>query len=297
MVTTPFDMVLNQESEKIRRYGSVGVGINETVTRYQRGFPLTVSMLGPVRTLRAALAQIREEYYPRRASELGININRINTEAFIDRFILEAQNCDFRYIYDTELIKLYENVVFEGAQGLRLDECSPEFPHVTRSRTGSTNIVTLCKEAGISEIELHYVTRCYRTRHGNGPLEGELPSHPFNWVGEETNQDHEYQGKFRYAKLDPCMLVEDIFWDVMNWRRNSLRSIPKIAVTCLDQMPAEDSALLLKKIEGKGMAYGIELGHTSIGPTRECVYELCEQDGRRSDRSLQTSGNSSSHCS
>ncbi len=55
-----------------------------------------------------------------------------------------------------------------------MDEKNKEFfPHVTRSRTGMTNVRILSEQAGIAHIEPYYVSRTYLTRHGAGPLPGE----------------------------------------------------------------------------------------------------------------------------
>ena len=51
------------------------------------------------------------------------------------------------------------HVVFEGAQGLLLDERHRFFPHVTRSRTGLPNVVQIAGEIGLTELDVVYVTR------------------------------------------------------------------------------------------------------------------------------------------
>ena len=161
-------------------------------------------------------------------------------------------------------------MVFEGAQGLKLDEFAPDYPHVTRSRTGSPNIITLCRESGISDIDLHYVSRSYLTRHGNGPLRNEVAQHPYGWTGLETNQDHEFQGRFRYAKLDPAILTRDISLDAVQWMGTGITVRPTLALTCFDQLPISDAAML---ITGIRLTSGIKIGHTAFGPTRETVIE------------------------
>ena len=104
--------------------------------------------------------------------------------------------------------------VFEGAQGLLLDQENKEFfPHVTRSRTGMHNVRVLCAQAGITEIEAYYVSRTYLTRHGAGRLPGEDAA---LYYPDNTNKDHPYQGGLRFAPLDSDALVKRCLADAGN---------------------------------------------------------------------------------
>ena len=67
-----------------------------------------------------------------------------------------------------------QDPAFEGAQGLCLDMDNKEaWPHVTHSKTGMHNVRQLWK----GEFETYYVSRTYFTRHGAGPLPGEIQSY------------------------------------------------------------------------------------------------------------------------
>lgn len=275
MVTTPYDMLLNRAGEKIQQHGSVGLGINETVTRHLDGIALTVeTLMGSEEELRRILRVIHHDYYPARAAQLGVSTGP--DKRYVERFILDVEQFvnEIRVVEDIDVLRRQRHVVFEGAQGLRLDEYAAEFPHVTRSRTGSTNVIMLCREADIEKIDVHYVTRAYRTRHGNGPLPGELRGHPFGWSGPETNTDHEYQGKFRYAKLNLDVLTQDIAVDVARWARSTTRVSPHVAVTCLDQLPPYKAVLLREDVKRAAAVYGVKAGYASFGPTREHVKTL-----------------------
>jgi adenylosuccinate synthase len=93
-----------------------------------------------------------------------------------------------------------EDPVFEGAQGLLLDQNNKEFfPHVTHSNTGMTNVNILCQQAGITDKEIYYVSRTYLTRHGAGPLPGEDPNLHYE---DNTNIKNQFQGALRFAPLD-----------------------------------------------------------------------------------------------
>jgi adenylosuccinate synthase len=100
-------------------------------------------------------------------------------------------------------IAMFDDIVFEGAQGLLLDQHRKEFlPHVTHSNTGVKNVEVLCAQAGVTEKEIYYVSRTYLTRHGAGPLPGEDPAMQFE---DETNRDGHWQGPLRFAPLDADM--------------------------------------------------------------------------------------------
>src|SRR5579863_3960216 len=175
-VTTPYDMLLNQWLEQSRgndRHGSCGVGIHETIHRNPVAM-LEVSTLFNLDTLRSTLAYIREFYIPNRLEELNIPqtadiMHTLRSEEFAGRFMDECKQ--FRnMVIPTELAVLneYETIIFEGAQGLLLDQDFGTFPYVTHSNTGLKNIIALLADAGLEDslLNLVYVTRWYMTRHG-----------------------------------------------------------------------------------------------------------------------------------
>ena len=65
-------------------------------------------------------------------------------------------------------------VVFEGAQGVLLDEWRGFHPYTTWSTTTFENAEALLAEAGATATRLG-VTRTYQTRHGPGPFPTEDP--------------------------------------------------------------------------------------------------------------------------
>lgn len=91
-------------------------------------------------------------------------------------------------------------VVFEGAQGVLLDEWHGFHPYTTWSTTTFANAETLLAEAGATARRLA-VVRAYQTRHGPGPfvtedatLAAELP--------DAHNGHGRWQGAFRVGHLD-----------------------------------------------------------------------------------------------
>lgn len=252
LVTTPYDMLINEMVETRRgahRHGSVGVGINETVTRSgSADFHLSVGTLrrDPA-AARAALARIRDEWVPRRVAALGIGAEYARRKAVVTSatlvenwlHLLEHFLRSVHVRTDTDVLQEHENVVFEGAQGLALDEHRGAFPHVTRSSTGVRNVVELMNELPPAELSVTYVTRAYLTRHGAGPLDGELAGKPFPGVYDLTNVPHDFQGRLRYALLDVDGLRKRVAEDFGDTRRLEQPGGVRmgVAVTCLDQLP------------------------------------------------------------
>jgi len=206
-VATPYDMIINQAVEEHRgkdRHGSVGVGFGETIERNKYpAFQLKAADLDDMYLVEQKLKNIRDHWLPHRFNDLGIP--PLRGDVRLDNRMLRRVADAFDLFHkSTEIAGLEfvqgKNIVFEGAQGLALDMDSADFPHVTRSNTGLTNVIPIVK-ALKRPLDVVYVTRSYLTRHGAGPLPGEE-----NYGGpkhyDETNQPHDYQGALRYAPFD-----------------------------------------------------------------------------------------------
>lgn len=249
LVTTLVDVLLNQEAEAARdaaRHGSTGMGFGETIERSERGYALRVSDMANPDAAEDAVIRLLREWAPQRAKELGI---RVTADAIggtrIDENLLRSiatatrnSAIFFRSFVtaspDSEISQA-DAVVFEGAQGLRLDMDLGVMPHVTRSNTGMTNIAIACAEAGIGHVNALYVTRAYATRHGAGPLPMETAG-VSGWarVVDRTNAPNEWQGEIRAAPLDAHGLGDIIRRDLLTARGVSVS--PSLGVTCVDQL-------------------------------------------------------------
>ncbi len=241
-VTTPWDMMANQIIEEFRtqRHGSCGIGINETVERNTRAeFGLTVLDavdLGQ-NDLVSLLKSVRDNYFHDRLGRFGIR-SIPEKYAFFDESIIEHFLDDLRFFVDTTtsssgtIIDQSDFLIFEGAQGLMLDQNHSNFPFVTRSNTGLANVRDLIKNTSITDIEVVYVTRVYATRHGAGPLPNEVAGPPYPRIEDRTNIPNKWQGTLRFGWLDlDCMkAVIDKDRSIMPY------ASPSIALTCLDQV-------------------------------------------------------------
>jgi len=244
-VSTPWDMLINQVAEAARgrhRHGSCGIGFGETVERQQDPrFALCAGDLEDRDGLRRRLDDIRRRYVPARFTALGVSPSEEQAELLRSDGLMARYLADVRRFLETVrqadigVLRRARHVVFEGAQGLLLDQDRGWFPHVTRSHTGLRNAAALALEAGIERLEVTYVTRAYATRHGNGPLPHEIAGLPYPRVRDETNRPNAFQGTLRFARLDLDLLARSIATDLGDTPAG-LAVDHRLAVTCLDQI-------------------------------------------------------------
>lgn len=277
-VSTWLDVAINRFRELGRlhtRHGSVGVGISETVIRSAEDYAIYAEDFFSPLVVSNKLWRIKEEWMTKRLEEVGI--------VFAPSFI-EDQTVD--YMSDVRRMRgkfsLSETppekdvYIFEGAQGLCLDECRiDQFPYTTHSRTGLTNVVRLCRQWGIEDLTPIYVSRSYVTRHGAGPLMRQFPEgwDKFNNWSDETNVENRWQGKLRYARLDWDMLGQSVHDDLCY----ATLDFPylkqhKFFFTHMDQQNAFDFAP--KGVIDSCYANGEETGWCSNGPTRNSVQSI-----------------------
>lgn len=241
-VTTPFDIFINEEIEKARganRHGSCGYGFGETIERDAHCL-ITVMDLLDRAELRDKLYFIQQKYLPARLRQLNIEHVLEDSPIMSPNIVLRFEHqcddfvCSVSQV-DPAFFRRAGHIIFEGAQGLLLDQNSMYFPNVTRSNTGLDNVMDLAEDMGLEDLDVIYVTRAYRTRHGAGDLDYELFCKPYEGVADETNVDNDYQGSLRYAYLDINELRDAINADFS--RFNLPLGLRKhLAITCLDHL-------------------------------------------------------------
>ena len=263
-VTTPYDMLINQAVEDARgdkRHGSVGVGFGETIERnLYPSFQLWKSDLKDRDKVRGKLRLIRDNWLPSRCRQLGIKpmqkTDHRLTDVMLDRTAEAFAAFDDAVVTAGAEFLERKEIIFEGAQGLALDMGSKNFPHVTRSNTGLTNIIPLVRALGLS-LDVIYVTRAYLTKHGAGPLPRECEPE-VDWV-DQTNTPHPYQGTLRYAPLDVPTLMDRIQDDA----KLAPTAQWSVAMTCTDQVKPAREAELADAIGRVALR--------SVGPRRDYV--------------------------
>ena len=225
LLTIPQDMMINQMVERFRgreRHGSCGVGIFETLYRSKYDFRMHLDQALD----RARIRRLTDrDYTSWHLNELGVA--SVSDE---DKRLLTNQNIVAHYVEDVRFmrdhviladesaLKRYSNIVFEGAQGIFLDQNNMDyFPHLTPSNTGVQNVVDCLNKSGIADedLEVCYVTRTYLTRHGAGRFNTECPRAMMKGVMvDQTNHHNEFQGGFRYGFFDQKMFVEHVARDI-----------------------------------------------------------------------------------
>lgn len=226
LITTFMDMLINQSKENKRagkRHGSCGIGLHETLNRSQ--LPELKITMGDLwngsKRLPSQLGEICGKYAKFRTGDSYDNPDAIT------QFIECCQH--FADCVHPLGMGQCKDPVFEGAQGLLLDQNNKDFfPHVTHANTGMTNVEMLCAQARITHKEIYYVSRTYLTRHGAGPLPGEDSSMSF---ADDTNRTNQFQGSLRFAPLDVTALRERI-------QRDAGSNAHKLVLTHCDQLDA-----------------------------------------------------------
>lgn len=249
IVTTLWDIYINQGVEVLRaenRHGSCGFGINETVERSNiPKYKITVMDLLCKDKLKSKLLAIQNEYVPMRLkNEYNLEIKDLPCE--YQELLTDEQNIDMFLFYADEfisnvhihgngIINKFDNVVFEGAQGLLLDQNNSDyFPHVTTSNTGIKNVMDILEDLKFKgDVNIYYISRCYITRHGAGPFRNELKYKPYSKIVDLTNVPNEFQGSLRFGYLDFDLLIAEINKDLKNL---NVPAKINITFTCLDQL-------------------------------------------------------------
>ena len=203
MLTTPFDMMANQiieENREKNKHGSCGLGIFETIKRYKAGITDVDDHI--------------REYYLEQFERENIILTDEWSRIFLDNGIFEHFLDDWDFmnnhslaISDNYFLNQFDNIVFEAAQGLLLDQNNTEyFPHLTPSNTGIKNPKKIIKNVCWNDelnIETCYVSRTYLTRHGTGKFPSECDKNQINkYIFDKTNIPNPFQDTLRYGTLD-----------------------------------------------------------------------------------------------
>ncbi|MFI6516479.1 adenylosuccinate synthetase [Spirillospora sp. NPDC050679] len=235
LLTTPYHRAANRARETARgadRHGSCGMGVGETAAyALEHGDALRAGdCLSPAR-LRRGLERLRDWYLNTFPSGEPVPSTADCAEAF-SAFAERVRIVPGEHLHG--LLRA-GSVVFEGAQGVLLDEWHGFHPYTTWSTTTFANAETLLAEAGGSGVRLG-VLRAYATRHGPGPfvtedpvLTAELPD-PHNGTGR-------WQGVFRVGHLDAVAL---------GYALEAAGGVDALAVTHLDVAEARDDLLVCR---------------------------------------------------
>ena len=277
-VTTPFDMMMNQALEIYRsansyKHGSVGVGINETIKRSENSeYDLRVRDIQKlsIKKIFEKVKKIRDEWIPIRLEQLNMQkMPDCFIDALLSNEIIYRYATDCKYfakrakLADASMVNDYDHLIFEGAQGLLLDMDYGQFPYVTPSNTGMKNVNEILNDFSIfDDANVWYISRCYLTRHGSGPLKNEIDMLPFKNVDDKTNVTNKWQDSLRFSYLDVSAMLRAVCFDGMPSKSNRRLNVGYF-ITCLDQIAQDDDVFVFNEDELVNLGPGVD-GMTAL---------------------------------
>ena len=257
LLTTPYHRAANQAREEARgdgRHGSCGMGIGETAS-YALAHPEDAPRVGDIasrRTLMSKLGKLRDRLFMGSAPvPLPDDIADVY-RAVAERLTLTGDG------YLKRLLR-QGPVVFEGAQGVLLDEWCGFHPYTTWSTTTFANAETLLRESGDEAGATRLgVTRAYQTRHGPGPFPTEDPTLA---IPEPHNANGRWQGPFRTGHLDAVAL---------GYAAEAAGGVDAVALTHLDTASGHAGVL---KICRAYDVHGRTVSRIEPGPPEDLEYQ------------------------
>lgn len=216
LIITPFHQALNQLREQARgndRHGSCGVGIGETaqMALERPDLALRAKDLNSTdfdRMCRYRLQAIQKYLFEKAHILTGRIGSGLHLPAiFESKDILDALlwryysfKKNVQIVSHSEVLDIIScrNTVWEGAQGVLLDEDYGLHPYTTWSRVTLRNALDTLEEAGIRSTNIG-VLRSYGCRHGPGPFPTEDSSLKLE---ENHNGFSEWQREFRIGHFD-----------------------------------------------------------------------------------------------
>lgn len=215
LITTPFQSAVNKILLKVSgRNNSCGMGIGQTREDYF-AYGDGVVFAGDIRKsdhhlLKMKMRLLQSVSFEKVRKHLD-NVHVIEDfPGIVDLFLSTKVVDDLVSAYDQWPVRIvenateafgilgltgtYKNVIFEGAQGVLLDEEFGEEGFNTWTKTTFHNCTSILDEVLWQGPRLRIgVLRTYMTRHGDGPLPNEKDSYP----PERHNVSVGAQGKFR----------------------------------------------------------------------------------------------------
>jgi len=218
-VTTPFLQAAGRLREWARgaaAHGSCGVGFGETVAlsldRPELGLRYA-DLAQPARALarlRDQQAWLRSQWPQAPCPAAQADWAALQDDALAERWLVQAHEA-WRLAPGQSLDAIAQRlsqpgtVVFEGAQGVLLDEDHGFHPHTTWSRVTPAAAQDVLTALGLSSPLRRYgIVRSYLTRHGAGPLPTHAPD--LDGLPEPHNADDGWQGRFRRGHPDGLLL-------------------------------------------------------------------------------------------
>lgn len=243
LIITPFNVALNRAKAAQRGgHSTCGQGIGQAREDHRR-FGDSVIFAGDTKkpsTLRAKLTFLRDQSrvgFVKTGQPFPISYEHIEpiAEAF-EQWAERVTICD-----DAEFLHFFSSssVIFEGAQGVLLDETFGDPDFNTWTDCTFRNALVLLSGMQTDVVRLG-VLRTYHTRHGDGPFPTEDNSLKYP---ELHNGNGNYQGRFRIGCFDSTLAAKAL---------NIIGGVDEIALNHLDVCPAPLAEQLTPPISIRG---------------------------------------------
>lgn len=233
---------LRELSRGIERHGSCGYGVGEVMADDQLHpeHTLRVRDLFVPTTLSAKLRAIRAFKHDQ-LDDVDVPVTPFSTvewSVFESDEVIEqlrslyAEWLSSVSIWDEDRLASEmvgsDRVIFEGSQGVLLDEWYGFHPHTTWSTTTHQNALEILRRCSFSgDVTRLGLIRSYTTRHGAGPFVTE--NTVLGVLMDKNNPTNAWQGDFRHGELD--LLVHRYAQEVCG-------GIDVLVVSHLDQLPS-----------------------------------------------------------
>lgn len=239
LVTTPFHIAMNRLREQLRgenAHGTTGMGVGETyeLSRDDEDLAMRVGDLYSFER-RKRLQAIRDHYMDQ-IRDLKVPEHEVPL-AFTDQRALDVMVEIYQkfaehvvLVGDDKLERLMSRAgvtVFEGAQGILLDQLHGFHPYSTWSDCTFDHVLDLIDDFDVDLCRLA-VTRSYHTRHGNGPFPTEAKGFDDLVWDDHNTVPGGFQGKFRAGPFDLVLA---------KYGAAFLRGAGGLVMTHLDKIP------------------------------------------------------------
>jgi adenylosuccinate synthase len=265
-IVTPFDEALNQLRELARgdaKHGSCGMGIGEAAKARIDGRPrFTVADLESPSSIAMKLRAIQTDRYGIYnviKDDVYLNpLARIPTQILEEpAMIMEVSH----WLWNTfkpllqvagpyflnNIMDAEDNIIFEGAQGVLLDERYGMWPHTTWSNCTAHNAWRLIQEVEDHEkqsmddnVVVHGLIRAYTTRHGAGPFPTENKKMT-DEMSDVYNPHNPWQGSMRFGHLD--LMLTNYAMDCC--------AVDELVVSCIDDLRGREVAVCRNYDDGR----------------------------------------------
>ncbi len=258
LLITPFQIAANRLLETARseknKHGTCGMGIGKTMQDYLR-YGANVLFAGDLAdpdTARKKMEFIQNISYASVADLIPYlktcentqgEINVLTDKEWVEKYL--KQYMGFAQIvkivdgkeYLSRLMRNDGTVIFEGAQGVLLDQQYGFHPYITWTDITYRNAHTLLQEIAYDgEVSRLGILRAYATRHGHGPFVTE--DQKLKEILPDTqNENNNWQGNFRVGHFDAVSA---------RYALDVIGGIDSLALTHLDRIQTLKQAKICK---------------------------------------------------